>query len=86
MMTAEDRICTLVRHIMGPHNGGDLTRSTTIESIGADSLDAVELALAIEDEFDIDLDNDEANKIYMANTVGDVVCVVEHVIQKAEGQ
>lgn len=44
--------------------------STFIEDLGADSLDVVELVMAIEDEFDMEIDEDEAEDI---STVGDVV-------------
>ncbi|MBQ6894160.1 MAG: acyl carrier protein [Clostridia bacterium] len=49
----------------------DVTMETTfIEDLGADSLDVVELVMAIEDEFDMEIDEDEAENI---STVGDVV-------------
>lgn len=44
--------------------------STFIEDLGADSLDVVELVMAMEDEFDMEIDEDEAENI---STVGDVV-------------
>ncbi len=44
--------------------------STFIEDLGADSLDVVELVMAMEDEFDMEIDEDEAEGI---STVGDVV-------------
>ncbi len=44
--------------------------STFVEDLGADSLDVVELVMALEDEFDIEIDEDEAGNI---STVGDVV-------------
>lgn len=52
-------------------NADEITMdSTFIEDLGADSLDVVELVMAIEDEFDMEIDEDEAEKI---STVGDVV-------------
>ena len=44
-----------------------------IEDLGADSLDVVELMMALEEEFNIDID-DEANQI---ETVGDAVEYIE---------
>ena len=41
-----------------------------IEDLGADSLDIVELIMGIEEEFDIEIPNEEAEKIV---TVGDAV-------------
>ena len=34
-----------------------------IEDLGADSLDTVELVMALEDEFDLDIPDDEAEKL-----------------------
>lgn len=44
-----------------------------VEDLGADSLDVVELMMALEEEFNIDID-DEANQI---ETVGDAIKYVE---------
>ena len=41
-----------------------------VEDLGADSLDTVELAMAIEEEFGIEISDDDAEN---AKTVGDVV-------------
>ncbi|MFC4322587.1 acyl carrier protein [Litchfieldia salsa] len=44
------------------------------DDLGADSLDVVELVMEIEDEFDIEIDDEEAEKFI---TVGDVVTYVQ---------
>lgn len=44
--------------------------SAFIEDLGADSLDIVELIMAFETEFDLEIDDDEVENI---STVGDVV-------------
>ncbi|MCG8499652.1 MAG: acyl carrier protein [Firmicutes bacterium] len=41
-----------------------------IDDLGADSLDIVELIMALEEEFDLEIPDEEAEKIV---TVGDVV-------------
>ncbi|MBQ9267028.1 MAG: acyl carrier protein [Clostridia bacterium] len=46
------------------------TDTSFIDDLGADSLDIVELILALEEEFDIQIPDNEAEKI---STVGDVV-------------
>lgn len=48
--------------------------STLIGDLGADSLDVIDLAMSIEDEFDIEVPDDEIEKI---KTVGDIVRFVE---------
>lgn len=44
--------------------------SSFIDDLGADSLDIVELVMALEEEFDIEMPDEEAEKI---KSVGDVV-------------
>ncbi|MBD8048881.1 MAG: acyl carrier protein [Clostridium argentinense] len=44
--------------------------SSFIDDLGADSLDIVELIMALEEEFDIEIPDEDAEKI---STVGDVV-------------
>lgn len=49
----------------------DINMDTSFtEDIGADSLDLVELVMALEQEFDVEIDDEEVEKI---KTVGDAV-------------
>ena len=48
--------------------------SSLNEDLGADSLDAVELIMALEDEFGVTVSDDDAQSI---RTVGDIVELVE---------
>jgi len=48
----------------------EVTMDTTLEDLGADSLDIVEVIMALEDEFEIEISDEEAEKI---STVGDLV-------------
>jgi len=45
-------------------------QSSFIDDLGADSLDIVELIMALEEEFDMEVSDEDAEKI---STVGDVV-------------
>lgn len=47
-----------------------------IEDLGADSLDVVELVMAFEEEFDIEVPEEDAEKLL---SVGDVVTYIEEV-------
>ena len=48
----------------------DLTMDSAIEDLGVDSLDLVEIIMALESEYDIDISDDDVEKI---KTVGDIV-------------
>ncbi len=45
-----------------------------VKDLGADSLDVVELVMALEEKFDLEIPDEEAEKI---STVGDVVAYIE---------
>jgi acyl carrier protein len=45
-----------------------------IEDLGADSLDTVELVMAFEEEFNVEVPDEEAEKL---QTVGDVIKYIE---------
>ncbi len=49
-----------------------------IDDLGADSLDIVELIMAIEEEFDIEIPDSDAEKVV---TVGDVVDYIKENVQ-----
>lgn len=56
----------------------EITMETTfVEDLGADSLDIFQIIMGIEDAFDIEIDNEEAEKIV---TVGDAVEQIKNAI------
>ena len=55
----------------------EMTLETTFESLDADSLDLVELVMAFEEEFDIEISDEEIEKI---KTIGDVVTTIEGIL------
>ncbi len=65
-----EKIKKIVADQLGADEDEITMDSTFIEDLGADSLDVVELVMAMEDEFDMEIDEDEAENI---STVGDVV-------------
>lgn len=48
--------------------------ASIIDDLGADSLDLVELIMKLEEAFDIEVSDEDAEKL---NTVGDVVSYIE---------
>lgn len=55
----------------------EINLDSTFDDLGADSLDVVEIIMALEEEYDIEIDDEEAVDI---NTVGDVVNYLEGIL------
>ena len=53
-----------------------------VEDLGADSLDTVELVMALEEKFDAEIPDEEAEKL---TTVGEAIAWVREQMQTAEG-
>lgn len=54
------------------------TRETTLEELDMDSLDQVELVMALEEQFDMEISDDEAESMYAnCKTVGDLISQIE---------
>ena len=77
-MSVEQRVIEIVCEHLAV-NKEQVTRTTTfIEDIGADSLDIVELVMELEEEFDIQIPDDQAEKI---KTVGEAIDYIETAIK-----
>lgn len=67
-----------VKKIVVEHLGVDADKvkaeASFIDDLGADSLDTVELVMAFEEEFGVEVPDEEAEKL---QTVGDVVKYIE---------
>jgi len=74
---ADDKIFSKVKDIVVEQLGvdeGEVAMSTSfVNDLGADSLDIVELIMAMEEEFDIEIPDEDAESI---GTVEDVVSYV----------
>jgi acyl carrier protein len=77
--SVEERVIEIVCENLGV-NKDQVTRKTSfIEDIGADSLDIVELIMELEEEFEINIPDDQAEKI---KTVGEAIDYIEAEIKK----
>jgi len=74
LATIEERVAEIVAEQMGVDKA-QITRETSfVNDLGADSLDTVELVMEFEDEFDISIPDEDAEKI---QTVGQALDYVE---------
>ncbi|MCD6463656.1 MAG: acyl carrier protein [Thermotogae bacterium] len=65
-----EKVRTIISEKLGVEEDEVTEESTLDEDLGADSLDLVDLTMAIEDEFGVRVEDEELEKI---KTVGDVV-------------
>lgn len=69
-MSIEQKVMELVVEQLGVSADEVKPESSFVESLGADSLDLTELIMAMEEEFDIEIDDEDAQKI---STVQDAI-------------
>lgn len=62
-MSIETKVKELVSEQLGVSIDEVKPESSFVESLGADSLDLTELIMAMEEEFDIEIEDDDAQKI-----------------------
>lgn len=65
-----DRVKEIIVEQLGVEESEVTMEASFIDDLGADSLDIVELIMALEEEFDLEIPDKEAEKI---TTVGDAV-------------
>ena len=66
----EERVKVIIVEELGVEREKLTAEASFMEDLGADSLDTVELVMAFEKEFDIDIPDEEAEKL---RTVGDAL-------------
>ena len=62
-MSAEEKVKEIIVDQLGVDENQVVTSASFIEDLGADSLDTVELVMALEEEFDVEISDEEAEKI-----------------------
>ncbi|NTW88843.1 MAG: acyl carrier protein [Desulfobulbaceae bacterium] len=75
-MSVEKRIKEIVAEQLGVEESQVTNEASFMDDLGADSLDTVELVMALEEEFDIEISDENAEKI---QTVQDAIdYITEH--------
>lgn len=73
-MSVEQRVIDIVADQLGVEKEKIKSESNFVNDLGADSLDTVELVMELEEEFDISIPDDAAEKI---QTVGEAIKHIE---------
>ena len=74
MASVQDRVIEIVSSQLGVSKENITAETSFISDLGADSLDTVELVMALEEEFDLEIPDNEAEKL---QSVVDVIKYVE---------
>lgn len=72
-----EKLKSIIMDVLNQDTQEITMESTFVDDLGADSLDIFQIILGIEETFDIEIDNDEAEKIV---TVGDAVEQIKNAI------
>ena len=74
MSDTADRVKKIVVEHLGVENDKVTENASFVDDLGADSLDTVELVMAFEEEFGVEIPDDAAEKI---STVKDAITFIE---------
>ncbi len=79
MTDTVNRVKSIIAEQLGVKPEEVTPEASFVEDLGADSLDTVELVMALEEEFGIEISDEDAEKM---TTVGDAVKYIEDKIAK----
>ena len=74
MSSVQERVKKIIVEQLGVSDDQVTSEASFVDDLGADSLDTVELVMALEEEFDVEIPDDDAEKI---TTVKEAVAFVE---------
>ena len=72
-MSIEERVKKIIVEQLGVKEEDVKPEASFVEDLGSDSLDTVELVMALEEEFDIEIPDEEAEKITTVQSAIDYV-------------
>jgi acyl carrier protein len=73
-MVLEERVAGIIVEQLGVSRQEVVAEASFIDDLGADSLDIVELVMAMEEEFDIEIPDEDAEKI---QTIGAAIAYLK---------
>ncbi|CAL0300064.1 unnamed protein product [Lupinus luteus] len=77
--TTTEKVCKIVRKQLALPDDSNLTGESKFASLGADSLDTVEIVMGLEEEFGIAVEEDSAQRI---TTVQEAADLIDEILQK----
>ena len=81
-MSVEEKVKDIISGQLGVKKDEIKPESSFVDDLGADSLDTVEVVMALEEEFGIEIPDEDAEKI---TTVGESVKYIEDKIKAKQG-
>ena len=72
-MAVEERVKKIIAEQLGAEEDDVVSDAKFVEDLGADSLDTVELVMALEEEFEIEIPDEDAEKILTVSAAVDFV-------------
>ena len=72
-MSVEEKVVEIIIDQLGVDEKQVKTEASFIDDLGADSLDTVELVMALEEEFDIEIPDEDAEKIATVQNAVDYI-------------
>ena len=82
-MSIEERVKKIIVEQLGVKEEDVKPEASFVEDLGADSLDTVELVMALEEEFDIEIPDEEAEKITTVQSAIDY-CAKQSIISDSQ--
>ena len=73
MSNIEERVKNIIVEQLGVQLDEVVNAASFVDDLGADSLDTVELVMALEEEFDCEIPDEEAEKITTVQTAIDYI-------------
>lgn len=74
MASVDEKVKSIIAEQLGVKPEEVTAQASFIDDLGADSLDTVELIMALEEEFNVEIPDEDAEKM---NTVGDAIKYIE---------
>ena len=72
-MAVEDRVKKIIVEQLGVEEDEVVPEASFVQDLGADSLDTVELVMSLEEEFDSEIPDDEAEKMQKVSQAIDYI-------------